>query len=266
MRPNDGTEPMRMASSFRDEPLTFEVCTGMGVMGRAHKKTGLSARLLFFLFLSLHSAIFRCRSPAAHSVTGRASALSHTHLQLHSTPPHSTSIHSATMGLLHKDLEKGNAKEEARRSATLADDNAPTDEYTGLVRFISTYHDTHVHAAAADEEDKCLPAKRHWWSGKAKDSGAGFDTPPEWLETDMKTGLTSADVEQRRKKAGWNELMTEKENPFLKFLGYFRGPILYGDFPISVADHVMELKLTSYQSWSSRSSLPLVSAIGLTSA
>jgi H+-transporting ATPase len=128
------------------------------------------------------------------------------------------------------DLENGNAKEEARRSASLADDaNLPTDEYTGLVRYISTYHDTREPAeAVADDDDKCLPAKRHWWSGKAKDGGAGFDTPLEWLETDMKAGLSSADVESRRKKAGWNELTTEKENPFLKFLGYFRGPILYG--------------------------------------
>jgi len=138
------------------------------------------------------------------------------------------------MGLLRRDLENGNLKEEARRSTALADDNVPTDEYTGLVRFISTYHDgrTPAHAAAADEDDKGLSAKRHWWSRKAKDGGAGFDTPQEWLETDMKTGLSSADVESRRRKTGWNELTTEKENPFLKFLGYFRGPILYGLFPV----------------------------------
>lgn len=138
------------------------------------------------------------------------------------------------MGLLRRDLENGNLKEEARRSTALADDNVPTDEYTGLVRFISTYHDgrTPAHAAAADEDDKGLPARRHWWNRKAKDGGAGFDTPQEWLETDMKTGLSSADVESRRRKTGWNELTTEKENPFLKFLGYFRGPILYGLFPV----------------------------------
>ena len=64
--------------------------------------------------------------------------------------------------------------------------------------------------------------------------------PLEWLETDMKTGLTSATVESRRKKTGWNELTTEKENPFLKFLGYFRGPILYGEFLLFLVDHLKQ--------------------------
>lgn len=35
------------------------------------------------------------------------------------------------------------------------------------------------------------------------------------------------EVERRRKTAGWNELSTEKENMILKFIGFFRGPILY---------------------------------------
>jgi H+-transporting ATPase len=145
------------------------------------------------------------------------------------------------MGLLNRDLENGNPKEEARRSISQAYNNIPTDEYTGLVHFISTYHDTRAPADPAADED-CPPAKRHWWSRKSKDGGAGFETPEEWLETDMKTGLGSAEVENRRKKTGWNELTTEKENPFLKFLGYFRGPILYGVLPISrVADHVIGL-------------------------
>ena len=52
--------------------------------------------------------------------------------------------------------------------------------------------------------------------------------PEEWLITDIKQGLTSDEVEQRRKKTGFNELTTEKENLFIKFLGYFQGPILYG--------------------------------------
>lgn len=43
----------------------------------------------------------------------------------------------------------------------------------------------------------------------------------------MKQGLTEADLAPRRKKAGWNELTTEKTNLFIQFLSYFRGPILY---------------------------------------
>jgi H+-transporting ATPase len=139
------------------------------------------------------------------------------------------------MAFLNGDLENGNVKEEDRRDAELLNGDAPLEEYSGLIRFISTYHDGNKVVETADEEDKCLPAKRHWWSGKAKDSGAGFETPLEWLETDMKTGLSSAQVESRRKKTGWNELTTEKENPFLKFLGYFMGPILYGLFSSSLS-------------------------------
>ena len=44
----------------------------------------------------------------------------------------------------------------------------------------------------------------------------------------MHKGLSEGDVTSRRKASGWNELSTEKENMFLKFVGYFRGPILYG--------------------------------------
>jgi H+-transporting ATPase len=140
------------------------------------------------------------------------------------------------MSHLKFDLENGSAKEEARRDASFSNEDLPGDnEYTKLVRYISTYHDTRDTSKAAgdgdDGEDKCMPAKRHWWSfggRKSKDGGAGFETPPEWLDTDLKTGLSSAVVEQRRKKTGWNELVTEKENLFLKFLGYFTGPILYG--------------------------------------
>ena len=48
------------------------------------------------------------------------------------------------------------------------------------------------------------------------------------LEADIKQGISSAEVEQRRKRYGWNEITTEKENLFIKFLGIFTGPVLYG--------------------------------------
>lgn len=53
--------------------------------------------------------------------------------------------------------------------------------------------------------------------------------PDNWLEADIKQGITDHEVEQRRKKFGFNEIMSEKENLFLKFLGFFKGPILYGE-------------------------------------
>ena len=50
------------------------------------------------------------------------------------------------------------------------------------------------------------------------------------LEADIKQGISSHEVEQRRKRYGWNEITTEKENLFIKFLGFFTGPVLYGKF------------------------------------
>lgn len=68
-----------------------------------------------------------------------------------------------------------------------------------------------------------------WRSGNssqatASDPGA---VPDEWLNADIKQGISESDVESRRKRAGWNEITTEKENLFIKFLMFFTGPILY---------------------------------------
>ena len=54
-------------------------------------------------------------------------------------------------------------------------------------------------------------------------SGEGFEVPEAWYETDITTGLSDHDIGSRRKDAGWNELVTEKENPIIQFIGYFRG-------------------------------------------
>jgi H+-transporting ATPase len=51
--------------------------------------------------------------------------------------------------------------------------------------------------------------------------------PEDLLQTDTRTGLTSAEVEQRRKKYGLNQMKEEKENLVLKFLMYFVGPIQF---------------------------------------
>lgn len=51
--------------------------------------------------------------------------------------------------------------------------------------------------------------------------------PEDLLQTDTRTGLTSAEVEQRRKKYGLNQMKEEKENLILKFLMYFVGPIQF---------------------------------------
>jgi len=56
---------------------------------------------------------------------------------------------------------------------------------------------------------------------------AAVQTPDDWLETETAQGLTDAQVEERRKVMGWNELESSRENLFLKFLTFFQGPILY---------------------------------------
>ena len=112
-----------------------------------------------------------------------------------------------------------------------------THKNDSLVHFVDSYRDPNGendgHESILDEEPG---AKKPWWafwrkgnSGKARFSD--FETPSDWLNTDLRDGLVDAEVDRRRKRSGWNELTTEKENMLLKFIGFFRGPILYGRLP-----------------------------------
>lgn len=133
------------------------------------------------------------------------------------------------------DLENGDASNEKSHSMAIPNEGE-LDEYSGLVRYISTYRDgrrksiaSSVGAAEGSDE----PTKQPWWAfwRQAKgDARFEFIAPEEWLTTELKRGLSNQDVETRRKKTGFNELTTEKENMFIKFLMYFTGPILYGTF------------------------------------
>jgi H+-transporting ATPase len=51
--------------------------------------------------------------------------------------------------------------------------------------------------------------------------------PEDLLRTDTRQGLTTAEVENRRRKYGLNQMKEEKENLVLKFLMYFVGPIQF---------------------------------------
>ena len=111
-------------------------------------------------------------------------------------------------------------------------------EYDQLVKYISTYRDVRKAAAQSDEDGAEIVMKRIWyapWKKRPvrqtkmdKKSGEPFVAPDEWLHTDIKRGLASSEVEARRAKTGWNEITSETENMFIKFLMYFTGPILYG--------------------------------------
>lgn len=142
------------------------------------------------------------------------------------------------------DLENGNAAAAAapgqdkevfdhlsQPQQAVANTDEDQGEYGNLVRYISQYRDGRRASTIGGGDDDDAPKKKHWWSRAGKGPTGEFETPDEWLNTDMKHGLKSSDVETRRKKTGWNELTTEKENLFLKFLSYFTGPILYGEFP-----------------------------------
>ncbi|KAF3940742.1 hypothetical protein ABW19_dt0205509 [Dactylella cylindrospora] len=63
---------------------------------------------------------------------------------------------------------------------------------------------------------------------EAGEAGASArPVPEELLQTDTRLGLTSQEVEQRRKRYGLNQMKEEKENLVLKFLMYFVGPIQF---------------------------------------
>lgn len=63
--------------------------------------------------------------------------------------------------------------------------------------------------------------------GDAAPGSSARPVPEDLLQTDTRTGLTAAEVEQRRKKYGLNQMKEEKENLILKFLMYFVGPIQF---------------------------------------
>lgn len=102
---------------------------------------------------------------------------------------------------------------------------------SSLVRFVDTYRDLNADEGEEAFEDATVKSAPWWafWKPKgATRSLSDFQTPGDWLKTDLRRGLDSQEVERRRKYSGWNELTTEKENMVLKFIGFFRGPILYG--------------------------------------
>lgn len=114
-------------------------------------------------------------------------------------------------------------------------------EYEKLDRFITNY-DLERRASMATGSSRSRKKPKWWqfWKSSAGEPAAAphpteRGKPPEaWLETDIRNGLTDAEVGERRARFGWNELTAEKDNMFQKVLGYFQGPILYGMFVADV--------------------------------
>lgn len=109
------------------------------------------------------------------------------------------------------------------------------DEYTALSNYIQRYRDPRSASSSDPHADAADAGKgKSWWqfwrsgtSPKAQPQDAGV-VPTEWLDTDIRQGLGVTDVDNRRKRYGFNELTAEKQNWIKQFLGYFTGPILYG--------------------------------------
>lgn len=129
-----------------------------------------------------------------------------------------------------KDVEAGgpdNANGSNSSQQGLSDD---MDEYPALDRYISTYRDETL----PEEDASAKRKKKPWWkfwqfqSDAPHENDSATQMPDEWFSTDIKSGIRTEDVDERRRATGWNELTAEKENMFTKFLGYFTGPILYG--------------------------------------
>ena len=57
--------------------------------------------------------------------------------------------------------------------------------------------------------------------------GAAKTAPEEMLQTNQYAGLTDAEVQERKKRYGLNEMKEEKENLLKKFLMFFVGPIQF---------------------------------------
>lgn len=130
------------------------------------------------------------------------------------------------------DIERADARRGSRISrASLREDYANLDEYGKLVKYVSTFRDASAEQAeAAEFEERRIwyaPWKKRKVHVKRVEDQAG-QFPDDWLITDIREGLSSEEVNLRRRRSGWNELVSEKENPIAKVLSYFRGPILYG--------------------------------------
>lgn len=109
------------------------------------------------------------------------------------------------------------------------------DEYSQLVEFIKAQKSHSGDEEAGDETH--IERRRNWlmpWKVKevrvnkhGEIEEVAAKVPASWLETEMLHGVTEADVHKRRSMFGFNELESPSENLFIKFLGFFRGPILY---------------------------------------
>ncbi|KAJ5786028.1 Plasma membrane ATPase [Penicillium pulvis] len=129
------------------------------------------------------------------------------------------------------DAERAEGRRGSRISrASLKEDYAQLDEYGKLVKYVSTFQsaDANLEYQGDFIEKRIwyMPWKKRKVRVKSVEETAGL-YPDDWLITDIREGLSTEEANNRRRRSGWNELVSEKENPIAKILSYFRGPILY---------------------------------------
>ncbi|CCU99191.1 unnamed protein product [Malassezia sympodialis ATCC 42132] len=116
-----------------------------------------------------------------------------------------------------------------------AEEEAPQDEYGQLVAFIRSQK-----GSSNEEENNDgsrIVKKRNWlmpWKVRevrvnkdGEEETISQKVPSSWLETDVFQGISESEATKRRSQFGYNELESPHENLVLKFIGFFRGPVLY---------------------------------------
>lgn len=128
---------------------------------------------------------------------------------------------AAAAPALNTNIESGGFDEKAQQQHA-TEQPAPTkekvqdeDEDEDIDALIE---DLYSQDGAADDEEE---------EGENAAPGAGRVVPEEMLQTDTRVGLTEAEVTQRRRKYGLNQMKEEKENLILKFFSFFVGPIQF---------------------------------------
>lgn len=125
-------------------------------------------------------------------------------------------------------------------------DTENLSEYAALDRYISTYREDG--GRGADEDPNAKARRIPWWKfWKSAPPTSTEELPEEkelfpdsWLDSDIHAGIPDTEIDARRRRMGWNELTSEKENPVMKFLSYFTGPILYGESCLALVLDVMD--------------------------
>ena len=127
-------------------------------------------------------------------------------------------------------------QEDGEKKGGLDFDDLPDDEYGALVTFIRAQK----RSGGGDDEEESdirIVKKRSLWTPwkvrevrvnkNGEEEAVAQKVPQAWLETDIFQGVSESEVPNRRAMFGYNELESPTENLVLKFIGFFRGPILY---------------------------------------